>query len=85
MLSQKQNKVHKAKSNLRLWTDSVDRFYEAYDLSLHQAMSPVRNINNELLGGNKSDQFDPRNIIALGIDHNNEKILKSKIKASGVN
>jgi len=47
-------------------------------------MSPVRNVNHELLGGNKNDHFDPRNIIALGIDHKNEKILKSKAKASGL-
>jgi len=42
----------------------------------------VRNVNTELLGGSKSDPFDPRGIIAIGIDHNHEKIVKPKAKTS---
>jgi len=37
-------------------------------------------VNTELIGGNKNDPFDPRGIIAIGIDHHQEKIVKPKTK-----
>ena len=79
-MSQRQTNVSKAKNNLKLFIDSVDRAYEQYELTIQQAGSPVRNLNNELIGGSKSDPFDPRGIIAIGIDHNHEKIVKPKTK-----
>ena len=82
-MSQRQTNAHKARGNLKLFIDNVDRIYEQYELSIQHAVSPVRNVTTELVGGTKSDPFDPRGIIAVGIDHNHEKIVKPKTKTSG--
>jgi hypothetical protein len=50
--------------------DTVDKAYDSYELKIQHAVGPIRNVNSDVIGGNKNDPFDPRSILALSIDHN---------------
>ena len=56
--------------------DTVDKAYDTYELKIQHAVSPIRTVTADVIGGNKNDPFDPRGILAVGIDHNQQEIVK---------